>query len=174
MLPDLRAAEFLGLDGKSLLVWGLLICVLGLVFGLVNYLRIRRLPVHDSMRDISRLIWETCKTYLLTQGKFLLILEIFIGLIILLYFGVLLGFEPLRVAVILVFSLIGIAGSYSVAWFGIRINTQANSRMAFASLAGRAFPLHAIPLEAGMSIGMALISVELFVMLCILLFIPGD
>jgi len=174
VLPDLRAAEFFGLDGKSLLVWGLAICVLGLVFGLVNYWRIKRLPVHDSMRQVSQLIWETCKTYLLTQGKFLLILEFFIGLIIVLYFGVLLNFEPLRVAVILVFSLVGIAGSYGVAWFGIRINTQANSRLAFASLAGRAFPLHAIPLEAGMSIGMALISVELFVMLCILLFIPGD
>ncbi len=174
VLPDLRAAEFFGLDGKSLLVWGLAICVLGLVFGLVNYWRIKRLPVHDSMRQVSQLIWETCKTYLLTQGKFLLILELFIGLIIVLYFGVLLDFEPLRVAVILAFSLVGIAGSYGVAWFGIRINTQANSRLAFASLAGRAFPLHAIPLEAGMSIGMALISVELFVMLCILLFIPGD
>ena len=174
VLPDLRAAVFFGLDGKSLLVWGLAICALGLIFGLVNYRRIKRLPVHDTMRQISQLIWETCKTYLLTQGKFLLVLEFFIGLIIVLYFGVLLDFEPLRVAVILVFSLVGIAGSYGVAWFGIRINTQANSRMAFASLAGRAFPLHAIPLEAGMSIGMALISVELFVMLCILLFIPGD
>ncbi|UCF21687.1 MAG: sodium-translocating pyrophosphatase [Gemmatimonadota bacterium] len=174
VLPDLSQADFLGVDGKSLLVWGLLVCLLGLAFGLVNYLRVKRLPVHSSMKEVSQLIWETCKTYLITQGKFLLILEVFIGLIILLYFGVLLDFEPLRVAVILVFSLIGIAGSYGVAWFGIRINTQANSRLAFASLAGRAFPLHAIPLEAGMSIGMALISVELFVMLCILLFIPGD
>jgi len=114
---------------------GLLVAVLGLVFGLVNYMRVAKLPVHPSMREVSQLIWETCKTYLVTQGKFLLILEIFIGIIILLYFGVLLGFEALRVAVILAFSLVGIAGSYGVAWFGIRINTQANSRTAFASLA---------------------------------------
>jgi K(+)-stimulated pyrophosphate-energized sodium pump len=174
VLPDVGRAVFLGIDGKSLLIWGLLVCALGLLFGLINYLRVKRLPVHPSMAGVSQLIWETCKTYLFTQGKFLLILEVFVGLIILLYFGVLLDFGPLRVAVILLFSLIGIAGSYSVAWFGIRINTQANSRMAFASLSGRAFPLHAIPLEAGMSIGMALISIELVVMLCILLFIPGD
>ena len=174
VLPDLTQARFLGLDGRDLLLWGLLVCVAGLLFGLVNYMRVTRLPVHASMSDIADLIWETCKTYLITQGKFLLILEIFIGLIILLYFGVLLGFEPLRVAVILAFSLVGIGGSYGVAWFGIRMNTRANSRLAFASLAGAPLPLNTIPLEAGMSIGMALISVELFVMLCILLFVPGD
>jgi len=174
VLPDLTQARFLGLDGRDLLMWGLLICVAGLVFGLINYLRVSRLPVHASMSEVADLIWETCKTYLVTQGKFLLILEIFIGLIILLYFGVLLGFEPLRVAVILAFSLVGIGGSYGVAWFGIRMNTRANSRLAFASLAGAPLPLNTIPLEAGMSIGMALISVELFVMLCILLFVPGD
>ncbi|MBP2680526.1 MAG: hppA [Candidatus Krumholzibacteriota bacterium] len=174
ILPDLSQAQFLGMSGSALLMWGLLVAVLGLVFGLVNYMRVAKLPVHPSMREVSQLIWETCKTYLVTQGKFLLILEIFIGIIILLYFGVLLGFEALRVAVILAFSLVGIAGSYGVAWFGIRINTQANSRTAFASLAGKPLPLSLIPLEAGMSIGMALISVELFVMLCILLFVPGD
>ena len=127
------------------------------------------------MREISELIYETCKTYLVTQGKFILILEIFIGLIIVLYFGVLLRFEPMRVVIILLFSLIGIGGSYGVAWFGIRINTFANSRTAFASLAGQAASRStAIPLKAGMSIGMLLISVELFLMLCILLFVPGD
>ena len=173
IVPDLSQARFLGMDGRGLLMWGLLISVLGLVFGLVNYMRVAKLPVHPSMREVSQLIWETCKTYLIAQGKFLLILEIFIGIIILLYFGVLLGFEALRVAVILAFSLVGIAGSYGVAWFGIRINTQANSRTAFASLAGKPLPLSTIPLESGMSIGMALISVELFVMLCILLFVPG-
>ena len=174
ILPDLTQSRFLGLDGRELLIWGLLVCVLGLVFGLVNYLRVAKLPIHESMRDVSNLIWETCKTYLFTQGKFLLILEIFIGIIILLYFGLLLKFEALRVVVILAFSLVGIGGSYGVAWFGIRINTKANSRMAFASLAGKPLLLNTIPLEAGMSIGMALISVELFVMLCILLFVPGD
>jgi K(+)-stimulated pyrophosphate-energized sodium pump len=173
IVPDLSQARFLGTDGRGLLMWGLLISVLGVLFGLVNYMRVAKLPVHASMREVSQLIWETCKTYLITQGKFLLILEIFIGIIILLYFGVLVGFEPLRVAVILAFSLVGIAGSYGVAWFGIRINTQANSRTAFASLAGKPLPLSTIPLESGMSIGMALISVELFVMLCILLFVPG-
>ena len=126
------------------------------------------------MLEVSELIYETCKTYLVTQGRFILILEVFVGLIIALYFGLLLHFPLSRVGIILLFSLIGIAGSYGVAWFGIRVNTFANSRMAFASLRGRPYPLHAIPLEAGMSIGMLLISVELFIMLCILLFIPRD
>src|SRR5678816_3127768 len=118
--------------------------------------------------------YVTCKTYLITQGKFILILEIFIGLIILLYFGYLLAFEPVKVAIILLFSLVGIAGSYGVAWFGIRVNTYANSRTAFASLRGKPYPCYAIPLKAGMSIGMLLISVELIIMLFILLWIPGD
>jgi len=126
------------------------------------------------MREISELIYETCKTYLTTQGKFILILEGFIAVIIVLYFGVLSRMEPLRVGIILLFSLVGIAGSYGVAWFGIRVNTFANSRTAFASLGGKPFPLYAIPLRAGMSIGMMLISVELLIMLCILLFIPGS
>ena len=126
------------------------------------------------MREISELIYETCKTYLITQGKFILLLELFIGAVIVLYFGVLLQFPAVKVAIILAFSLVGIAGSYGVAWFGIRINTFANSRTAFASLGGKPFPLYAIPLKAGMSIGMLLISVELFLMLCILLFVPGD
>jgi K(+)-stimulated pyrophosphate-energized sodium pump len=175
VLPDLGQATFLGgTSGRTLLMGGLIVALLGLVFGLVSYTRLRNLPVHSSMREISELIYETCKTYLATQGKFLMILEIFIGAIIVVYFGVLQGFEAIRVAIILLFSLIGIAGSYGVAWYGIRVNTFANSRTAFASLKGMPFPCYAIPLQAGMSIGMVLISVELFIMLFILLFVPGD
>jgi K(+)-stimulated pyrophosphate-energized sodium pump len=174
VLPDFSQVSFGGISSKTLLLSGLLVCVLGLVFGLVIYTQLKALPVHRSMREISDLIYETCKTYLVTQGKFILILEIFIGVIMAFYFGVLRDLPPVKVAVILVFSLIGIAGSYSVAWFGIRINTFANSRTAFAGLRGRPFPIHEIPLKAGMSIGMLLISVELFMMLCILLFIPRD
>jgi K(+)-stimulated pyrophosphate-energized sodium pump len=174
VVPDLGQVRLLGLDGRTLLMTGLLVCGLGLVFGLVIFAQIRALPVHDAMRDISELIYETCKTYLVTQGKFLLLLEAFIGVIIVLYFGVLLGFDALKVITILVFSLIGIGGSYGVAWFGMRINTFANSRTAFASLEGKPYPVYAIPIKAGMSVGMLLISVELFLMLVILLFIPGD
>jgi len=175
VLPDLSQVRFVGdLDGHTLLSLGLIVTLAGFAFGLVIYMQLQRLPVHDSMREISELIYETCKTYLVTQGRFILLLELFIGSVIVLYFGVLLQFAPLKVAIILAFSLVGIAGSYGVAWFGIRINTFANSRTAFASLEGRPFPCYAIPLKAGMSIGMLLISVELFLMLCILLFIPGD
>jgi K(+)-stimulated pyrophosphate-energized sodium pump len=173
-IPDLGQAQVAGISSRGLLIAGLGVCVLGLVFGLVIFRQLKDLPVHAAMREISELIYETCKTYLVTQGKFILLLEIFIGIIIILYFGFLLHFEAVRVLIILLFSLIGIAGSYGVAWFGIRINTFANSRTAFASLKGEAFPVYAIPLKAGMSIGMLLISVELFLMLCILLFIPGD
>jgi K(+)-stimulated pyrophosphate-energized sodium pump len=173
-MPDVGSIQLMGVNGRTLLLSGLVVCVLGLVFGLVIFRRIKNLPVHPSMREISELIYETCKTYLVTQGKFLLILEIFIGLIIVLYFGVLLRYEPVRVLIILLFSLIGIGGSYGVAWFGMRINTFANSRTAFASLGGRPLPVYSIPLESGMSIGMLLISVELFLMLCILLFVPGE
>src|SRR5688572_711366 len=173
-IPPLDQTPVGGLNGRTLLMWGLGVCVLGLVFGLVIYSQLKNLPVHESMREISELIYETCKTYLITQGKFILLLEVFIGAIIVLYFGFLLHFEASRVLIILFFSLVGIAGSYGVAWFGIRINTFANSRTAFASLKGEPFPVYAIPLKAGMSIGMLLISVELFLMLCILLFIPGD
>jgi K(+)-stimulated pyrophosphate-energized sodium pump len=174
-LPDLQAATFLGgIPGPTLLMIGLGVCVLGFVFGMAMYTHLRNLPVHASMKEVSELIYETCKTYLITQGKFLLILEIFIGAIILFYFGFLRGLGALQVAIILAFSVVGIGGSYGVAWFGIRVNTFANSRTAFASLRGKPFPCYAIPLKAGMSIGMMLISVELFIMLCILLFIPGD
>jgi K(+)-stimulated pyrophosphate-energized sodium pump len=173
-IPPLDQVRLLGMNGHTLLMWGLAVCVLGLVFGLVIYGQLKNLPVHPSMREISELIYETCKTYLITQGKFILLLELFIGAIIVLYFGFLLHFDAMKVIIILLFSLVGIAGSYGVAWFGIRINTFANSRTAFASLKGEAYPVYAIPLKAGMSIGMLLISVELFLMLCILLFIPGD
>src|SRR3989441_887534 len=174
ILPDLSTVAFRGVNARTLLMTGLFVCVLGLLFGLMVFTQTRNLPVHPAMREISELIYETCKTYLITQGKFILILELFIGVIIVLYFGVLERLAPLRVAIILAFSLIGIGGSYGVAWFGIRVNTFANSRTAFASLRGKPFPIYAIPLRAGMSIGMLLISVELLMMLCILLFIPGD
>src|SRR5213080_241216 len=173
-LPDLSQVNFLGMDGHRLLLIGILFCVFGLGFGLVIYTRLKNLPVHRAMREISELIYETCKTYLITQGKFLLLLWAFIAVVILLYFGVLLKYDALRVVVILLFSVVGIAGSYGVAWFGIRVNTFANSRTAFAGLAGKPYPIYRIPLEAGMSIGMMLISVELLMMLVILLFIPGD
>jgi K(+)-stimulated pyrophosphate-energized sodium pump len=173
-LPDLSQVTFLGFDGHRLLLIGILFCIFGLGFGLVIYTRLKNLPVHRAMREISELIYETCKTYLITQGKFLLLLWAFIAVIILLYFGVLLKYEATRVVIILLFSVVGIAGSYGVAWFGIRVNTFANSRTAFAGLAGKPYPIYNIPLQAGMSIGMMLISVELLIMLFILLFVPGD
>ncbi len=174
VLPDLSMGKFLGTDGRTLLMGGILISLLGLVFGLITYVRLRDLPVHKCMLEVSELIWETCKTYLWTQGKFLLILEIFIGSVILVYFGYFQHFPAEKLIIVLLFSLIGIGGSYGVAWYGIRVNTFANSRTAFASLKGKPFPCYAIPLRAGMSIGMVLISTELLIMLCILLFIPGD
>lgn len=174
VLPNLGSVSFLGVPGDRLLLIGLLVCLGGLAFGLVIYQQLKTLPVHRSMREISELIYETCKTYLVTQGKFILVLEVFIGAIIVVYFGVLQAMAIPRVAMILLFSLIGIAGSYGVAWFGIRVNTFANSRTAFASLRGLPYPNYAIPLKAGMSIGMLLISVELMMMLGILLFIPAD
>ena len=173
-LPDLSSVSFLGVNGHRLLMIGLLFCVFGYGFGMAIYMRLKNLPVHRAMREISELIYETCKTYLITQGKFLLLLWVFIATIIAVYFGVLRHFEIPRVLIILGFSLVGIAGSYGVAWFGIRVNTFANSRTAFASLPGKPYPVYQIPLEAGMSIGMMLISVELLIMLFILLFVPGD
>jgi K(+)-stimulated pyrophosphate-energized sodium pump len=175
-LPDLSQSMFLNnaINGRTLLMIGLIFCALGIFFGLAIYMNLKKLPVHRAMREISELIYETCKTYLITQGKFILILEAFIAVIIVLYFGVLLKFEAARVIIILAFSLVGIAGSYGVAWFGIRVNTFANSRTAFAGLGGKPYPIYAIPLRAGMSIGMMLISIELLIMLCILLFIPGE
>ncbi len=175
VLPDFNQATFLGgITGFNLLLGGMFVAALGLVFGLLIYRELQNMPVHQSMRDISELIYETCQTYLVTQGRFLMILELFIGSIIVFYFGYLQHFEFLKVAVILLFSMVGIAGSYGVAWFGIRVNTFANSRCAFAALRGKPFPCYAIPLKAGMSIGMLLISVELILMLFILLFVPRD
>jgi K(+)-stimulated pyrophosphate-energized sodium pump len=187
VLPDLGQATFLGgIDGRTLLLGGLLICALGLFFGLAIYQQLKKMEVHRSMLEVSELIYETCKTYLQTQGRFLLILWVFIGVAVAVYFGKLAttidpvsgaevhGFPLGRVAIILAFSLIGMAGSYAVAWFGIRVNTFANSRTAFASLRGKPYPCYQIPLKAGMSIGMLLISVELLLMLCILLFVPGE
>jgi len=175
-LPDLGSVSFFNnaINGHALLLIGIAISTLGLLFGLVIYTQLRNLPVHRAMREISELIYETCKTYLLTQGKFLAILWVFIAAIMVLYFGVLEKVGLFRLAVILAFSVVGILGSYGVAWFGIRVNTFANSRTAFAGLEGKPFPVYEIPLKAGMSIGMMLISVELLIMLCILLFIPGE
>jgi K(+)-stimulated pyrophosphate-energized sodium pump len=185
VLPDLSIVTFGGTSGRTLLMGGLLVCALGLLFGLLTFTQLKNLPVHASMREVSELIYETCKTYLITQGKFILLLWLFIGAVAALYFGklaatvdatgaVVHGYPLSTVVIILLFSLIGIAGSYGVAWFGIRVNTFANSRAAFASLRGKPYPIYAIPLRAGMSIGMLLISVELFLMLCILLFVPGS
>jgi len=174
VLPALDSVDVGGYNGRTLLMAGLGVSLLGMVFGLVIMTQLKNLPVHRSMREISELIYETCKTYLIQQGKFLALLEIFIAVIIVLYFGVLSGMDAMRVIIILLFSVVGILGSYGVAWFGIRVNTYANSRTAFASLEGRPFPVYAIPIKAGMSVGMLLISVELLIMLFILLFIPGD
>ena len=179
-LPDLSSVSFLNgaIDGHKLLLIGILFCLFGLGFGLAIYMRLKNLPVHRAMLEISELIYETCKTYLITQGKFILVLWAFIAVIIAAYFGWLspVPDKPIGVTlpIILLFSLVGIAGSYGVAWFGIRVNTFANSRTAFAGLAGKPYPIYNIPLQAGMSIGMMLISVELLIMLFILLFIPGD
>src|ERR1700720_1547057 len=177
-LPDLSQVTFLGVDGHKLLTIGILFCVFGLIFGLAIYSHLKNLPVHRAMREVSELIYETCKTYLFTQGKFLLFLWVFIAVVIVLYFGVLSPVPDKPVAItlpiILLFSLLGMGGSYGVAWFGIRVNTFANSRTAFAGLRGKPYPIYQIPLQAGMSIGMMLISVELLMMLFILLFVPGD
>jgi len=175
VIPDLNSASFLGgVGGRSLLMIGLVVSALGFVFGLMIFTRLRNMPVHQSMREVSELIYETCKTYLATQGKFLMILEAFIAVIIIFYFGFLQGFEAYKVVIILLFSVIGIAGSFSVAAFGMRVNTFANSRCAFGALTGKAYPCYDIPLQAGMSIGMLLVCVELLIMLFILLFVPGS
>src|SRR5512138_546948 len=174
VLPDLAQVDVGGYNGRTLLMGGMVVAALGIAFGLIILTQLKNLPVHRSMREVSELIYETCKTYLITQGKFLAVLEVFIAIVIVLYFGLLSGLGVQRVLIILLFSVIGILGSYSVAWFGIRVNTYANSRTAFASLEGKAYPVYAIPLRSGMSVGMMLISVELLIMLFILLFIPGD
>jgi K(+)-stimulated pyrophosphate-energized sodium pump len=172
VIPDLAKESFLGISGHTLLLYGLVICILGIGFSLVQFSQIRNLPVHKSMLEISELIYETCKTYLIQQGKFLAILWAFIAAIMVWYFSR--TMEAYKVGIIVVFSIVGILGSYSVAWFGIRMNTYANSRTAFAGLKGKPYPTMEIPLKAGMSIGMLLIAVELVLMLFILLFVPGD
>ncbi|MDQ3263490.1 MAG: sodium-translocating pyrophosphatase [Myxococcota bacterium] len=175
VLPDLSSVTFMGdINGRTLLLMGIGVCVLGLVFGFVSYAQLKRMPVHKSMLEISELIFETCKTYLITQGKFILLLQVLIGAVMVVYFGVLQHMPAMKVATILAFSLLGIAGSFGVAWFGIRVNTFANSRTAHASLGGKPYPTYFIPIKAGMSIGMTLISVELLLMLVILLFVPRD
>ena len=176
VLPDLSSVSFFGMNGHNLLAVGLAFCALGLLFGMAIFVQLKNLPVHRSMREMSELIYETCKTYLITQGKFIMLLWAFIAVIISLYFGILapVGNVAVTLPIILGFSLVGIAGSYGVAWFGIRVNTFANSRVAFAGLKGKPYPLFAIPLKAGMSVGMMLISVELLIMLFILLFVPAS
>ena len=174
--PDLSSVSYFGgaLNGRALLALGFIVCVAGLIFGLVTFLRLRNLPVHKSMREVSELIWETCKTYLQQQGKFLLGLWAAIAVVTFIYYAVLVRFSVGKVLVILLFSIIGMAGSYGVAWYGIRLNTFANSRTAFASLKGKPYPGHAIPMQSGMSVGMVLISIELTLMLFILLVLPND
>ena len=175
VLPDLSSVLILGsISGRTLLLVGLGVCLLGLAFGIASYVRLRRLAVHEAMREISELIYDTCRAYLLQQGRFLLVLWLFIAAVIVMYYGALVHLPWGKVAIVIAFSLVGMAGSYAVAWFGIRVNTFANSRTAFAALAGRPVPVHRIPLRAGMSIGMVLISLELLIMLVILLFLPRD
>ncbi|MGE5783214.1 MAG: sodium/proton-translocating pyrophosphatase, partial [Myxococcales bacterium] len=174
ILPDLASVTLLGQSGRNLLMMGLLIPVLGLLFGYIVMQQVKNLPVQKSMLEVSELIYQTCKTYLIQQGKLLLLLEVLIGSIMLAYFKFVQHMETYKVLIILLFSLIGIAGSFGVAWFGIRINTFANSRTAFASLQRKAYPVYAIPLKSVMSIGTVLISVELVLMLAILIFIPGN
>ena len=177
-IPNLQGIGFdvLGsqLGGTVLLYSGLAVCIVGMIFGWLQYVQVRDLPVHESMRAVSHTIWETCKTYLWQQGKFLAVLWILIAVCLSYYFGILLHESVGRVFIILGCSVLGILGSYSVAWFGIRINTQANSRTSFAALRGK--PLHtlSIPIKSGMSVGLLLVSVELFFMICILLFLPGE
>jgi len=172
VVPDLDQVSFLGMSGSTILTWGILVCVFGVVFSLVKFSQIKKLPVHKSMLEISELIYETCKTYLIQQGKFLAMLWVCIAIIIVWYFSR--TMEAYKVVVVVLASIVGILGSYAVAWFGIRVNTYANSRTAFAGLQGKPYPTMEIPLKAGMSIGMLLIAVELILMLIILVFIPGD
>jgi K(+)-stimulated pyrophosphate-energized sodium pump len=174
VMPDMSKQDFMGVNGRTWLMGGLVVCAFGMAFGLVNYAKLKALPVHRSMLEVSELIYATCKTYLFSQGKFILLLQLFIGAVMVWYFRFLRELEWQQVITILLFSLIGIAGSYGVAWFGIRVNTFANSRAAFASLKGKPYPVYAIPLQAGISIGALLISVELAMMLAILLFVPAS
>ena len=181
LLPALAFASELDLNlpqlnpgQQQMLVYGMGVCVLGMVFGMVMFMQVKSMPAHKAMLDVSHTIYETCKAYLLKQGQLLLVLEIFIGACIVYYFGVLQHMSVMRVVTILAFSVLGILGSYSVAWFGIRMNTFANSRAAFASLRGKPLPVYEIPLQSGMSIGVMLICVELLMMLAILRFVAPE
>ena len=176
-IPDLRTVKFAGLGGitgPQLMNIGLVICLIGAAFGVVQYVQTKNLPVHSSMASVSNTIWETCKTYLFTQGKFLAILWVLIAACMVYYFGVLQHNSAGHVIVILLASVLGIIGSYGVAWFGIRINTVANSRTAFSALKGNPFATLCIPLRSGMSVGLLLVAVELFFMICILMFLPRE
>jgi len=176
-IPNLDAVKFAALgniSGHTLMLVGLVVCVLGGLFGLLQYQQTKNLPVHDSMARVSNTIWETCKTYLFTQGKFLAILWLLIAACMIYYFGVLQKNTPVHVLVILAASILGILGSYGVAWFGIRINTVANSRTAFSALKGNPLATLGIPLRSGMSVGLLLVCVELFFMICILIFLPSE
>src|SRR5512140_958977 len=177
VIPELTTSYNLfgmTVSGTGLLMAGIIVCLLGMAFGLFMFNQVRRMPAHKSMLDVSNIIYETCKTYLLQQGRLLMVLEIFIAACIIYYFGFLQGKGSATVALILLWSVVGILGSYSVAWFGIRMNTFANSRTAFASLRGKPLPVYEIPIQAGMSIGVLLICVELIMMLIILLFVPKE
>ena len=175
-LPDLTNITFLGgaLAGISILNIGLVVCIIGMVFGVIQYLQTKNLPAHKSMLDVSQTIWETCKTYLFQQGKFLVALWILIAVCIVYYFGALQGAQASGIVIILICSIVGILGSYGVAWFGIRINTVANSRAAFASLSGNPLNIVNICLRSGMSVGLLLVSIELFFMIIILAYIPKE
>ena len=173
-LPDLGSITFFGLPGDVLLGFGLVVCALGLGFGVLTYSSLKKMPAHAAMREISELIYTTCKAYLKQQGKFLFLLWAFIATIIVVYYLFLVDLGIGKTAIVIAFSLIGMAGSYGVAWYGIRVNTLANSRTAHAALGGKPYPLHDIPLRSGMSIGMVLISVELAMMLVILVFLPPE
>jgi K(+)-stimulated pyrophosphate-energized sodium pump len=175
-LPDVLQVSFLGgaLSGAIILNVGLLICAIGMIFGIIQYVQTKNLPAHKAMLDVSQTIWETCKTYLFQQGKFLIALWILIAICMVYYFGVLQGKAVSDIIIILVCSILGILGSYSVAWFGIRINTVANSRAAFASLSGDPLNIVNICLRSGMSVGLLLVSIELFFMIIILAYIPKE
>jgi K(+)-stimulated pyrophosphate-energized sodium pump len=175
-LPDLTTISFLGgaLSGMMILNVGLVICLIGMIFGIIQYVQTKNLPAHKSMLDVSQTIWETCKTYLFQQGKFLIALWILIAICMIYYFGVLQGKVISDIIIILVCSIVGILGSYTVAWFGIRINTVANSRAAFASLSGDPLNIVNICLRSGMSVGLLLVSIELFFMIIILAYIPKE
>lgn len=176
-IPDMRDSFFtvFGMNGWTLLLISSIIILLGLFFGLLQFNKIKKLPVHKSMANVSHIIYETCKTYLFQQGKFLAILFVIVAAAIVYYFlGLVEGIGVPKVMLILFWTVIGILGSYSVAWFGIRINTLANSRTSFASLKKHPFDVMSIPLQSGMSVGLLLVSVELIMMLIILLFVPGD